>query len=94
MSTHQSTRIDKNQINQDELSKVEQSSIATSCSETIVRSKRAKCCSLTFKVLGLLIIITVVLLFALLPNYIRNRNANLEDQGNTDPTNARLPGGA
>ncbi|KAG2229105.1 hypothetical protein BDF21DRAFT_493738 [Thamnidium elegans] len=44
--------------------------------------------------LGLLIIIAVVLLFAILPNYIRNRNANSDEQGNTDPTNARLPGGA
>jgi hypothetical protein len=63
-------------------------------SEDVVKSKQIRYCSLVLKIVGLIIIIGIVLLFALLPNYLRNHNAQDYQTGTTDPTNARLPGGA
>lgn len=83
-----------NQILLDEVIKIEPSDTSTSNDDTLVKSKKVKCCSIGLKVMALLIIIAVVLLFALLPNYIRSLNANKDEKSNTDPTNARLPGGA
>ena len=68
-------------------------SIDSSITETTLKSKQIKYCSLVLKLIGLLIIIGIVLLFALLPNYLRNNNADNYKESNTDPTNARLPGG-
>ncbi|CEP14214.1 hypothetical protein [Parasitella parasitica] len=58
------------------------------------KAKSLQYCSLFLKLAGLLIIVGVVLLFALLPNYIQSRNTyNSYATGATDPTNAILPGG-
>jgi hypothetical protein len=54
-------------------------------------SQRLRHCSLLFKTIGLIVIVGVVLLTVLLPNYLRNKNADSMADSNTDPTNARLP---
>ena len=73
--------------------KMEEEPSSFTNSSTLNTSKM-KYCSLFLKVVGLLIIVGVVLLFAFLPNYIRSKNAdNSYSAGVTDPTNAILPGG-
>ena len=69
--------------------KIEEPSFTGSSAINSSKAKSLKYCSLFLKVVGLLIIIGVVLLFAFLPNYIRSKNA--DSPGVTD--NAILPGG-
>jgi hypothetical protein len=56
-------------------------------------TKRLQHCSLLLKIIGLVLIVGVVLLSVLLPNYLRNKNADSSSDSNTDPTNARFPEG-
>jgi mannose/fructose/N-acetylgalactosamine-specific phosphotransferase system component IID len=81
---------------QDVIIEIEPSIISASGSSTINKSvnKKIKYCSLVLKLVGLLIIVGIVLLFALLPNYLRNKSSQQEEINNsfTDPTKARLPG--
>ncbi|OBZ88428.1 hypothetical protein A0J61_03529 [Choanephora cucurbitarum] len=51
--------------------------------------KGLHCFSLGLKIFAIIAIIGIVILCALLPNYIQNKKA-LENES-TDPTNARLP---
>lgn len=84
----------KDQLEKDVVIKIERSISTSSSINTHKTKKQIKYCSLVLKLAGLLIIVGVVLLFALLPNYIRNQNANNDNNSGTDPTNARLPGAA
>lgn len=73
--------------------KIEQPSLTNSSTLNTTKVKNLKYCSFFLKLVGLLIIVGVVLLFAFLPNYIRSKNAdNNYSSGLTDPTNAILPG--
>lgn len=58
-----------------------------------LKTKHIKYCSLALKVFALLIIVGIVLLFALLPNLLRNNTTESYKESASDPTNARLPGG-
>lgn len=79
----------KSQNEEDVIIKIEPS---MDSSHTL-KTKHIKYCSLALKVVGLLIIVGVVLLFALLPNLLRNNSTDGYKESTTDPTNARLPGG-
>lgn len=81
------------QSEKDVVIKIERSISTSSSINTRKTQKQIKYCSLVLKLAGLLIIVGVVLLFALLPNYIRNQNITNDKNSSTDPTNARLPGG-
>lgn len=67
--------------------------LTTNPSPHALKTKHIKYCSLALKVLGLLIIVGIVLLFALLPNLLRNNTTESYKESASDPTNARLPGG-
>lgn len=66
---------------------------AVSTSSTIEKTtgKTQRYCSRGVKLIGLLIIVGIVLLCVLLPNYLQNQNINNDKNSGTDPTNARLP---
>lgn len=79
---------------EDVVIKIEEPSVTNSSTLNASNIKSLKYCSLILKLVGLLMIVSVVLLVALLPNYIRSKNAdNNYSSGVTDPTNAVLPGG-
>lgn len=80
----------------DVIIKIKPSIISTSADSSTLNyssSNKIKYCSFILKVVGILIIVGIVLLFALLPNYLRNKNTQdtYTIENNTDPTNARLP---
>lgn len=79
---------------EDVVIKIEEPSVTNSSTLNTSNVKSLKYCSVILKLVGLLMIVGIVLLVALLPNYIRSKNAdNNYSSGVTDPTNAVLPGG-
>lgn len=93
MSRSTKLNITKDQDDKDEVI-IDITPTMTHLSPHAASIKRLRYCSFLMKVIGLLLIVGVVLLIVLLPNYIRNKNADSIQESDTDPTNAIFPEGS